>query len=48
MQLFALVNRLLHNNPETEKKDLAITRFSVIPLSVNTGLLGWVHNCDTL
>lgn len=33
---------------ETEKKDLLITRYSVIPLSTNTGLLGWVHNCDTL
>jgi serine/threonine-protein kinase mTOR len=42
------VNRLLHNNVETEKKDLLITRYSVIPLSTNTGLLGWVHNCDTL
>lgn len=48
MQLFELVNRLLHNNPETEKKDLNITRYSIIPLSINTGLLGWVHNCDTL
>ncbi|EAS01249.1 phosphatidylinositol 3- and 4-kinase family protein (macronuclear) [Tetrahymena thermophila SB210] len=48
MQLFALINRLLHNNPETEKKDLNIQRYSIIPLSINTGLLGWVHNCDTL
>ncbi|EGR30890.1 phosphatidylinositol 3- and 4-kinase family protein, putative [Ichthyophthirius multifiliis] len=48
MQLFALVNRLLHNNPETEKKALNITRYSVIPLSINTGIIGWVHNCDTL
>lgn len=42
MQLFALVNRLLHNNPETEKKDLQITRFSVVPLETKTGLLSWV------
>lgn len=42
------MNRLLHNNPETEKKELYITRYSIIPLSVNTGLLGWVHDCDTL
>ena len=48
MQLFKLVNRLLHNNPETEKKDLLITRFSVIPLSTLTGLIGWVQDCDTL
>jgi len=38
----------LHNNSESEKKDLVITRYSVIPLSVNTGLLGWVHDSDTL
>jgi len=37
MQLFTLCNRLLHNDPATEKKDLTITRYSVIPLSVNTG-----------
>ncbi|KRX06464.1 Rapamycin-binding domain [Pseudocohnilembus persalinus] len=48
MQLFALVNRLLHNNPKTEKKDLLITRYSVTPLSTQTGLLGWVSDCDTL
>lgn len=48
MQLFSLVNRLLSNDPETEHKDLAITRYSVIPLSHNTGIIGWVQNCDTL
>ncbi|CAD8184910.1 unnamed protein product [Paramecium octaurelia] len=48
MQLFSLVNRLLTNDTETERKDLTITRYSVIPLSHNTGLLGWVQNCDTL
>lgn len=48
MQLFSLVNRLLNNKPETEKKDLTITTYSVIPLSTNTGLIGWVQNSDTL
>jgi FKBP12-rapamycin complex-associated protein len=42
MQLFALVNRLLSNDTETERKDLAIMKYSVIPLSHNTGILGWV------
>jgi len=42
MQLFSLVNRLLTNDAETERKDLAITRYSVIPLSHNTGIMGWV------
>ncbi|CAD8129655.1 unnamed protein product [Paramecium sonneborni] len=41
MQLFSLVNRLLTNDT-----DLTITRYLVIPLSYNTGLLGWVQNCD--
>lgn len=48
MQLFSLVNRLLNNKPETEKKDLTITTYAVIPLSTNTGLIGWVQNSDTL
>ena len=48
MQLFSLVNKILNNNTETEKKDLTITRYSVIPLSINTGLIGWVQDCDTL
>jgi FKBP12-rapamycin complex-associated protein len=42
MQLFALVNRLFQNDVETKRKDFQITRYSVIPLSVNSGLLGWV------
>lgn len=30
------------------EKDLSIQRYSVIPLSPNSGLIGWVPNCDTL
>jgi FKBP12-rapamycin complex-associated protein len=41
MQLFGLVNTLLINNHETNKRDLNITRYSVIPLSSNAGLIGW-------
>ena len=48
IQLFSLVNRLLNNDPETEKKDLSITCYSVIPLSTNSGLIGWVQKTDTL
>ena len=48
MQLFGLVNTLLSIDPQTAKKDLAIRRYPVIPLSQNTGLIGWVNNCDTL
>ncbi|CDY46271.1 BnaC05g50600D [Brassica napus] len=48
MQLFGLVNTLLENSRKTAEKDLSIQRYSVIPLSPNSGLIGWVPNCDTL
>ena len=48
MQLFGLVNKLLSIDSQTAKKDLSIRRFPVIPLSQNTGLIGWVQNSDTL
>lgn len=48
MQLFGLVNTLLVSNPETFRRNLTIQRYAVIPLSTNSGLIGWVPNCDTL
>ena len=48
MQIFGLVNNLLLRNHETARRDLAIQRYSVIPLSQNSGLLEWLLNCDTL
>ena len=48
MQIFGLVNNLLLKNHETARRDLAIQRYSVIPLSQNSGLLEWLLNCDTL
>ena len=48
MQLFGLVNTLLRSDTETSKSHLSITRFSVIPLSPNSGVIGWVPSCDTL
>ncbi|KAK4563470.1 hypothetical protein RGQ29_005828 [Quercus rubra] len=48
MQLFGLVNTLLENSRDTQEKDLSIQRYAVIPLSPNSGLIGWVPNCDTL
>ncbi|KAH7665067.1 Non-specific serine/threonine protein kinase protein [Dioscorea alata] len=48
MQLFGLVNTLLENSRNTAEKDLSIHRYAVIPLSPNSGLIGWVPNCDTL
>ena len=48
MQLFGLINALLKNDPETNKRHLGIERFSVIPLSQNTGLISWLPQCDTM
>lgn len=48
MQLFGLVNTLLSNARESAEKDLTIQRYAVVPLSPNSGLIGWVPNCDTL
>ncbi|KAL7268146.1 phosphatidylinositol kinase-related protein kinase tor1 [Rhizina undulata] len=48
MQLFGLVNTLLSVDSECFKRHLSIQRYPVIPLSQNSGLLGWVPNSDTL
>lgn len=48
MQLFGLVNTLLSNDFETSRRDLAIQRYEVIPLSPNSGLIEWVPHCDTI
>ncbi|KAI9327967.1 armadillo-type protein [Obelidium mucronatum] len=48
MQLFGLVNTLLSVDAESFKRHLNIEQFSVIPLSPNSGLIGWVPNTDTL
>ena len=48
MQLFGLINNLLLANPQTANKHLRIQRFSVTPLSPNSGLIGWVPHCDTM
>ena len=48
MQLFGLVNTLLSQDPETSKSNVGITRYAVIPLSSDVGIVGWVPGCDTL
>ncbi|KAF2718139.1 TOR1 phosphatidylinositol 3-kinase [Polychaeton citri CBS 116435] len=48
MQLFGLVNTLLATDPECLKRHLRIQRYDAIPLSTQSGLLGWVPNSDTL
>lgn len=48
MQLFGLINSLLEEHSESSKRDLSITRFAVVPLSANSGLIEWVPRSDTL
>ena len=48
MQLFGLVNSMLGKDRDTAERELSIARYAVIPLSPNSGLIGWVPNTDTL
>ena len=48
MQFFSLVNNCLKVDLETSNRHLKIRTFPVIPLSPNSGLIGWVDDCDTL
>jgi FKBP12-rapamycin complex-associated protein len=48
MQLFGLCNTLLANDNESRKRHLNIQRYAAIPLSTQSGILGWVPNSDTL
>ena len=48
MQLFGLINVCLESDRMTRNQGLNIVRYSVLPLSNNSGLIGWVENCDTL
>lgn len=48
MQLFGLVNTLLASTDSCARHDLGIQRYSVVPLSTNSGLIEWVPQCDTL
>jgi len=48
MQLLQLVNTLLGAERIQGKQDLQIARYAVIPLSPESGLLGWVPHSDTI
>ena len=48
MQLFGLINICLDNDRITNNRGLSIVRYSVLPLSNNSGVIGWVDNCDTI
>lgn len=48
MQLFGLINTCLENDRTTKSSYVSIQRYSVLPISNNSGVIGWVKNCDTL
>ncbi|KAJ1942093.1 phosphatidylinositol kinase- protein kinase tor1, partial [Linderina pennispora] len=48
MQLFGLITSLLARDPETARRALTIERYPVIPLSSNSGLIGFYPNCETM
>lgn len=48
MQLFGLVNTLLTNDTDSFKRHLNIQTYPAIPLSQQSGLLGWVPNSETM
>jgi FKBP12-rapamycin complex-associated protein len=48
MQLLGLINGLLERDHETSDRDLSIRRYGVVPLNLNSGLIGWVPNHEAL
>ena len=50
MQLFGLINALLasDNKGSRNRNAMSIRTYSVMPLSNNSGVIGWVPECDTL
>ncbi|KAI0316749.1 atypical/PIKK/FRAP protein kinase [Amylostereum chailletii] len=48
MQFYGLVNTLLSVDTNSFKRKLRIRGYPVIPLGPHAGLLGWVHDSDTL
>ncbi|KZV74520.1 atypical/PIKK/FRAP protein kinase [Peniophora sp. CONT] len=48
MQFYGLVNTLLAVDTNSFKRKLRIRGYAVIPLGPHAGLIGWVHDSDTL
>ena len=46
MQLFSLINKMFHD--PIERENYSIKRYSITPISSETGLIEWVQNCDTI
>lgn len=48
MKLFLFINTIIRDSSVTPRNDLTITTYSVIPLSPQVGLIGWVPDCSTI
>eukprot|EP00055_Hartaetosiga_balthica_P013374 m.68538 g.68538 ORF g.68538 m.68538 type:complete len:2576 (-) comp8246_c0_seq1:359-8086(-) len=48
MAFLGLVNNLLQQDFSTRTSFVGIRRYSITPISPDTGMIGWLHNCDTL
>ncbi|PFH33616.1 hypothetical protein BESB_078320 [Besnoitia besnoiti] len=48
MQALCLINHLMESNAHVRRKELSIPLYCVVPLSPSAGLIGWLHNSETL
>ena len=48
MQIFNLVNLIFAKKNRASNINLFITVYAVIPLSNRSGLIGWIHDCNSL
>ena len=48
MQIFNLVNLIFAKKNRASNINLFITVYAVIPLSDRSGLIGWIHDCNSL
>lgn len=47
-ELFELVNRIMYHHPDTNKRQLEISRFEVVPMKSMFGVFEWVDKSKTL
>jgi serine-protein kinase ATM len=47
-QVFDLVNIMLAQDRETKRRELSLRTYKVIPLPMQTGLLQFIDNTETL
>ncbi|CDK26932.1 unnamed protein product [Kuraishia capsulata CBS 1993] len=48
MEFTTVVDRLLKRDPESERRNLQISSYAVVPLNEQMGIIEWVDGCRTL